>query len=212
MSLSKTALPVIAMALGAIATFAFLPSSTAQQPGPSGPARIGIANPAKVFNDMAETRDLKSRLENERKTLEETEKSKRGRLQQLQDDLRLLRADSPQFADKQRELRQAAVEFQVWGQMMQAEVQQNQKMQMRLLYDKILAATTVVASAKGYDLVIADQRPEIPENLDQINVDQLRVLINSRNVLFATPGVDLTADVTVEVDRAYRAAAPVAPR
>ena len=58
--------------------------------------------------------------------------------------------------------------------------------------------------AKGVDLVIADQRPDFPENLDSVNVDQLRGLINSRNVLFFKPQIDISADVFQSVEREVR--------
>lgn len=175
------------------------------QPSPvMGPARIAIANPARIFNDMAETQDLKQALERQRVQLEETERQKRQALQALQERRSLFRPDSPQFADVSRELAQAAIEFEVWGRMTQADIQRNQREQMRRLFDKIQAATARVAAERGFDLVLAEQRPEIPESLDQLTVDQLRVLINGRNVLFATPQVDISADVTALLDREYR--------
>lgn len=175
------------------------------QPAPvMGPARIAIANPARIFNDMAETQDLKQRLEQERVRLEETERQKRQAIQALQERRALLRPDSPQFADVNRELAQAAIEFEVWGRLTQADIQRNQREQMRRLFDKIQAATARVAAERGFDLVLADQRPDIPESLEQLTVDQLRALINQRNVLFATPSVDISGEVTALLDREYR--------
>ena len=97
----------------------------------------------------------------------------------------------------------AAVDYEVWGRMIQAEVQQDQKRQLLSIFNRITNAVSEVATAKGIDLVITDQRPEIPENLDAVNVDQLRALINSRNVLFYKPQIDISADVVAALNAKY---------
>ena len=76
---------------------------------------------------------------------------------------------------------------------------------MKNLFDKIVAATTAVAQQKGLDLVLADQRPDLPENLGQISVDQLRAILNGRNVLFSSEKVDVTQAVIAELDAKYKA-------
>lgn len=196
---------MVLVACAAVAVGVGFGSRLVAQPAPvMGPARIAIANPARIFNDMAETQDLKQRLEQERVRLEETERQKRQAIQALQERRALLRPDSPQFADVNRELAQAAIEFEVWGRLTQADIQRNQREQMRRLFDKIQAATARVAAERGFDLVLADQRPDIPESLEQLTVDQLRALINQRNVLFATPSVDISGEVTALLDREYR--------
>ncbi|MFN4243128.1 MAG: OmpH family outer membrane protein [Tepidisphaerales bacterium] len=201
----KRAVTMVLVACAAVAVGVGFGSRLVAQPAPvMGPARIAIANPARIFNDMAETQDLKQRLEQERVRLEETERQKRQAIQALQERRALLRPDSPQFADVNRELAQAAIEFEVWGRLTQADIQRNQREQMRRLFDKIQAATARVAAERGFDLVLADQRPDIPESLEQLTVDQLRALINQRNVLFATPSVDISGEVTALLDREYR--------
>lgn len=211
---AAVAIPVAVLAAGLAVTSGPAAAPVSAQAASATPTKIAIVNPAKVFNDMQETKDLKTKLENERRSLEQAEQARRQRLQELQDQRNLLKPDAPQFAEKNRELQQAVVEFQVWGQMTKADVERNQKQQMKALYDKIVAATAQVAMTKGYDLVLADQRPEIPDVLDNVPMDQLRLLINGRNVLFASAGVDLTADVTAALDAQYRTQNPgaVAPK
>lgn len=204
MNISKRFIPVTLLALGVVGVIATVNPTSAQPAAAPAPARVAIANPARIFNEMQETKDLKVKIENERKLLEDTERGKRAKLQQLQDELRLLNTTSPQYADKSRELTQAAIEFRSWGEITQQELQRTQRNQMKALFDKIQVATATVASAKGYDLVLADQRPDIPDNLEQLTVDQLRVLINQRNVLFANVSVDISADVIVQLDSDFK--------
>jgi Skp family chaperone for outer membrane proteins len=88
---------------------------------------------------------------------------------------------------------------------------------MKALFDKIVNATSKVAQQKGIDLVFADQRPDLPDNLGNISVDQLRAILNGRNVLFANNKVDISQDVVAVLDAEYKAsggsgsAAPAPP-
>jgi Skp family chaperone for outer membrane proteins len=171
----------------------------------TGNVKIAIANPAKIFNDIQETKDLKAKMESERKTLEATELEKRQKLKDLQTQRDTLKPDSPQYGELNKQLVQASIDFEVWGRIQQAEIQRMQKQQMKSLFDRITAGVAQVATQRQLDLVIAEQRPEFPDNLDQLNVDQLRALINQRNVLFSSPVVDISSEVIAAMDAAYKA-------
>jgi Skp family chaperone for outer membrane proteins len=73
------------------------------------------------------------------------------------------------------------------------------------LYNKITASITEVATQKGIDLVIAEQAIQLPENLDQLNVEQVKDLITRRNILYATSTIDLSNDVITAMDGKYKA-------
>ena len=62
-----------------------------------------------------------------------------------------------------------------------------------------------------YDLVITDQHPDLPDDMDKLTLDQLRTLINSRNVLYAGEKVDISNDVLAVLDARYRAGAKAQP-
>jgi outer membrane protein len=168
-------------------------------------AKVAIANPARIFNEIQETKDLKAKMESDRKTLEATELEKRTQLRDLTAQRDALKPDSQAYAELNQKLLQASIEFEVWGRMQQAEVQRRQKQQMVALFNKITAAVAKVATQQGIDLVIAEQRPEIPDNLDPVDINVLRNLINQRNVLFNTPAVDLSDKVIATMDADYKA-------
>jgi len=166
--------------------------------------KIAIANPARIFNEMQETKDLKVKLENDRKSLEAQEREKREKIKALQDERDQLKSDTPQYAERNKALLSAAIEFKTWGEIMQADVQRTQKIQMKSLFEKIQAATAEVAKEKGISLVIAEQKPDVPDNLEQITVDQLRLVITQRNVLFAEEATDISNEVIALVDAKYK--------
>jgi len=196
----RTALPAIVAMLGLISFAAAAPA-----PGQSTSAtKIAIANPARIFNEIQETKDLKQLIETKTKNLEQDRFAREQKLKDLKALRDQLKPDAPQYADRDRELRQAAIEYDTWMKMNQAEMQFEQKRQMLLIFNKITTAVQEVATAKGIDVVIAEQKPEFPPNLDQINADQLRVLINSQNVLFNSPQVDISTDVITSMDAKYK--------
>lgn len=175
--------------------------------------RVGLVNPARVFSDMQETKDLKQKLEQDRATLENEVKNRQQKVKDLQAARDLLKSDSPQYAQADADFMKNAIEFDTWSKVTQAQLQGQQKQQMKALFDKIVAAVTTVATARGLDIVIADQRPDLPENLGNITVEQLRAILNSRNVLFNNTKVDISPDVIAELDKNYKAGggAPPAP-
>jgi Skp family chaperone for outer membrane proteins len=172
---------------------------------PASAQKIATANAAKVFNEMQEKKDLTAKMENERKTIEAQDLEKKQHLKDLQAARDAIKSDAPGYEKVNQDLFQAAIEYQTWAQITQANVQRNQKLQMVNLFNKITAAIAEVATQKGIDLVIAEQRPELPDNLDQFNVEQVRALINSRNILYSTATVDISNDVINAMDAKYKA-------
>ena len=167
------------------------------------PAKIAIANPAKIFAELKETADLRKAMEAKEDQVKKMQFEKQQKIKDLQAKRDNFKSDSQSFAEANRDLMAAAVDYEVWGRMTQAEVQGEQKRQLLSIFNRITTTVSEVATQKGIDLVITDQRPEIPENLDQVNVDQLRAMINSRNVLFFKPQVDISADVVAALNAKY---------
>jgi Skp family chaperone for outer membrane proteins len=167
--------------------------------------RIAIANTAKILNDLQETKDLNQKIANDLKALDAERVAKQQKVTDLQAQRDQLKPDAPMWADKNKEWLQARIDFEIWAQLQQVNLQTQQKMQMRALFDKITQTVAEVAVSKNIDLVIAEQRVEIPDNLEQLNPDQLKAIIGQRNVLFAnSTSVDITNDVITAMDAKYK--------
>jgi len=167
--------------------------------------KIGIVNPARVFGEMQETKDLKAKLESDRQNLEKEVNARQQKVKDLQAARDLLKPDSPQYQDADQKFMSEAIQYDTWQKITQAQLQGQQKQQMKTLFDKIVSATTEVATAQSIDLVFADQRPEMPDNLTQISVEQLRAMLNGRNILYSGNNVDLSAAVIAALDAKYKA-------
>lgn len=191
-------------ALTMLTTVGLINLTHADQAAPEAPAKLALASPSKIFKDLLETQDLQAKLKEEGNQLLTTQQQKKTKLDDMKAAIVALKPDSPQFADKRREFIQAQAEFQAWGQIAQAEMQARQKSQIKALFDKIQVATAQLAQQKGYDLVLSDARQDIPENLEAITVEQLQGLIQSRNVLFASPRIDISEQVIALLDTQYK--------
>jgi len=156
--------------------------------------KIAVANAGKIFGEIKEKKDWEQKMLADQKTLQDTA---------FQDNLR---TDSPQYAEKDKELQTAKIDLEVWAQIQQAESQRTNKLQTKALFDKIVNAVASVATAKGVDLVIADQHPELPDNfMEQATLEQVRATLGQRNVLYSSPQVDITQDVITQMDANYAA-------
>jgi Skp family chaperone for outer membrane proteins len=95
MTFVRTALLRSALTLSAFAavtTAAARPAAAQVQAS----VRIAVVNPAKVFNDMAETRALQGRMADEQKRFEADSKARATKLEEMKKGLGDLKPDSPQ--------------------------------------------------------------------------------------------------------------------
>jgi outer membrane protein len=177
--------------------------------------RIAVVKTGRVFLEMRETQELRASLESEGNRLKNEEKQKRDAIQSLQNERNQLKPDSPKWDELNNRLMDQTLEFQLWVQQTKARAERSQKRQVKALFDQIQQAVEAVAQREGYDLILADQHPELPDNLDQVNIDQVRALLNSRTILFAANRIDVSDAVLKELDARFKSrggsAAPAAP-
>jgi Skp family chaperone for outer membrane proteins len=176
-------------------------------PVQTGPTRVAIANPSKIFNDMQETKGLREKLEVRRKELLNKEEQMRAAIKAKADELAQINPKHPRHEEVLEDLDNLNAQLQAWGVATKASVERQQKKMVKDLYDKIETAVGEVAQANGIDLVIADGRQEIA-NLDQVPAEELRRVLNTRNVLFSTKGVDITEKVITLLDAKYAPKGP----
>ena len=189
----------IAVAFSAVAALAVAALPAAAQE----PPRIATVNPAKVFSEMQETKDLKQKMEADRKTITDEGQRKGAEVEDAKKRPALFNEGTDDFNKANKEYLEKVIAAQAWQELIKQDLQRQQKSQMKSLFEKIEAATKEVATAKKIDLVLVDQKTEFPD-LDSINVDQLRGIINQRTVLFNNGRFDITNDVLAAVDAKYK--------
>jgi Skp family chaperone for outer membrane proteins len=190
--------PLLALAFSALAAvFAATPATAQDAP------RIATVNPAKVFSEMQETKDLKQKMEADRKTITDEGQRRGQEVEDAKKKRALFNEGTDDFNKANKEYLEKVIAAQAWQELIKQDLQRQQKSQMKNLFEKIEAATKEVATARKIDLVFVDQKSDWPD-LDSINVDQLRGLINQRNVLFNDGRFDITNEVLAAVDAKYK--------
>ena len=192
MKFSPAAIALSALMLAAVPAFA--------------QTKIAVANPIKILNELAETKDINKAMEGEQATFKAQAGDRDQKLKDLQAQRDQLKPDAPQWADLNKQLVQQRADAQAWAQSTQQELQRKFRDQAKRMNDKITAAIKDVAKAKGIDLVVADQKPEINDaQMEQMNPQQVMQILFGRNVLFAADSLDLTQETIAKLDAAYKA-------
>ena len=196
--LSRRSLYTVAVALLAMALPARL--STAQ-----GNPQIATVNVGKIFNEMQETKDYKQKMESDRQAVQAEAKRRNDEIDEAKKARSLFNEGTEEFNKKNKDVIEKTLAAQVWQQLYQLELARQQKAQFRSLFEKIEEATKQVAEAKKLDLVIVDQKAELPLDLEQVDIKTLLNLMGQRNVLYTNGKFDITNEVLAKVDQNYKA-------
>jgi Skp family chaperone for outer membrane proteins len=167
------------------------------------PVKIAIADPGKIFQNIAETKDILAKIEADGKQLASVNKDKQDKINAMKQALTILDPKSPQYADQNEQLLKASIEYEVWARQTDAELQRKRKVQIKGLFDEITEAIAKVAKDKNINLVITDQRPEIPDDLNTIDLKTLQALISQRTVLYSDQSRDISSDVITLLDKQW---------
>jgi len=197
----------------ALAVGLLIRTALAADAGSSGSPSIAIANIQKIVDSIHESQDIRSQADLDTKALKDQAVEKENNLKAMQAALGYLKSDSDQYADQQQKLVKASIEYKVWVQEEQLDLDRTQKTKMKALFDEIQDAIAQVAQKDGISLVIADQRPQIPDNLEDVTIQELQARISQRTVLFSDQSRDISGEVITLLDKNYAAktAAPAAP-
>ena len=182
-------------------------AAPARAADPSGGTVIGIASMDKIAQSIKEYQDLISQLDLEKKSIDQTALDKQNELKSMQQALTYLKSDSPQYATKQDELLKKSIEYDAWAKETQLDFDRKRKVKIKDLFVEIQDAIATVAQKDGINLVINDQRPKIPDNLDSVDVNQLQQLIGARTVLYSDQSRDISGEVVTLLDKNFAAKA-----
>ncbi|HEX8913580.1 MAG TPA: OmpH family outer membrane protein [Humisphaera sp.] len=215
-----TARSLLAIALsvtGGAAALLGTPAPAAAQA--AAPVRIAVVNPAKVFTVMDEKKALQATNDEEQKKLETEGKVKVAAIQAIKTGREQYKPGSPQYEDATKDLLAETAKYKVWAETERLKAEFNQKQQTKVLFDKIQQAIQEVAQRDGIDLVIADSSDRLPDDLEKVDVNALRQMILSKQVLFVSQkqGLDITDAVVLQLNAKFkqgggRAPAPAQPK
>lgn len=131
--------------------------------------------------------------------------SKNDQLQKLRADMDLLAPGSSARQAKEKELRAALVEAQVWQQVSQAEEQATRSREFLALYEAANQAVAAVAKDRGVDIVLtAGQLPDLAQ-LARADAQQIAAILQNRKVLYNAQSADITQSVLARMNADFDA-------
>ena len=193
----------------ALAAFGLLlPSATLKA---QEAVKVGVCNPAKVFESMDERKVIEDKMKSDRDKAQAEVARKKQEVEDLQRQRNELRPESSIFQEKTNQMMEKAVQFEVWARLKQAEMDRTEKEQIKTLYEKIRDVCKEVATEKKLDLILAERKPELPANMEKYTADQIRQIISANDVLYANEKADITQEVILRINKKYAATGGIAP-
>jgi len=170
---------------------------------PDGGTRVAVVNIPKVSEQYKKTSDLEAQFDGVRRRLSEQRDGLRNRIDVLTRSLKEeLRPNTDEFRARQKELAVAQAELEWFMDTESKRVELGLSNSLREIFDDILRTVSVVAEARGYDIVLAsDQLPEEPAE----SATQVRQQILLQKVLYWNPRVDITEEIISRLNADYDA-------
>lgn len=192
----------LAMTVLALFTLALVGHPAVAQDVP----KIASVNLVKVFGEMQETKDLQQKMDADRKALEDELQKRTKEVNEIKQQRGYLQEGSDEANKKNQELIKKTVELNTWRELINQDQLRQRKMQFKTLFEKIEIAAKEIAEQRKIDIVIVEHRPDFPAGdvMEQLNLEQVRGLINQRTVLFNNGRFDITADVVANLDAKYK--------
>ncbi len=185
------------------AATAVLMMSLGQTSGASGSAKTAVVNVAVVSEKYQRTKDLETQFDQRRQAFNQQRDQIKQRIERTQQSLQEeFKPGTPEYDERLKQLALLEAEMKFFVEAEGQKIEQGLAGSLRSIYNDIVAAIKEVADAKGIDVVLAaDQVPAEPP----INTQQARQQIVLQKVLYWTPKVDLTEEVSARLNERYKA-------
>jgi Skp family chaperone for outer membrane proteins len=171
--------------------------------GPAPVPKIAIVNPVMIFSQLKEVKALQDEMTKDMAAVNNELKTKQDALQQLRAQLNNIKPDSPQYQAASDDFTKQTIELEVWQKVKGMELSRKRNNAIKQVFDKITQAVGEYAQEKGYDIVLAQKQPTVPDNVSTIPTEQLQQLLIERNMLYVKSGgaiPDITQAIITKID------------
>ncbi len=169
--------------------------------------KVGVVNPAKILNEIKETKAAQDAFLAKQKTLNDQAAAKKAEVEAKLKDIATskgtLKPESQQFADLSKQELQLATELQIWAKLAEIDLVRDFRNQAQGIGEKIKGAIQNVAKAKGLDLVLADQADPQPAELDRVPPQNLLPVLLNKAVFYRADNLDITQEVIALLDKGF---------
>jgi Skp family chaperone for outer membrane proteins len=186
-----------------------------QPTAPARPPKIAVINPFMIFDQLPEKKDMDATIATEYNKDNVDLAAQADKIKRLTAELQNIRPNHPQYADQVAKIDQAKLELEMAQKMAQIKLERRRKAGFIQIYSEIEEAVAAVAQQQQIDLVITDNRRDIPTtDLNNLTYNAVTQFYSERSVLFATKTVDITDLVLArlaQMNAAQKNAAPPRP-
>ncbi len=165
--------------------------------------KIAVVNPAKILQEMKETKDSNTAFAAEQKAIQEQAKERQAKQLELENQKNQVKPDAPQWAELNKQVVQMRTENEVWLKQADQELTRKFRGEAKRISGKIKDAIAEVAKAKGIELVVSTQSDLQDAEIDRIPLPQLMPALLSRGVFYSADSLDITQEVLAKLDAGY---------
>jgi Skp family chaperone for outer membrane proteins len=201
---NNLSLMIMVLALGVIAGYQAL----AQRGAAISPPIIATVRIETLFDGLHQRAEAKTMIS----ALEEEIIAKQGQRQEIINELEIELEDVV-AANRREELTDKIamerMKHQFWAQEARMVLEVEKALRLQELYKSVKDAIADLAEAEGYDIVMLnDSGDELPFDRESRMPAQIQILqqIATRKMLYLSPATDVTEDLIVRMNNAFRAA------
>ncbi|MCL4210652.1 MAG: OmpH family outer membrane protein [Phycisphaeraceae bacterium] len=197
---SAVVIAALSLAAGTMVTGAL--TSPAAPQSQATDQRIVSVNLTRLLNDLEETAAIRTRLNTLAADMRKEQESRQSEIQQMRDELDALPAGSDRTRGLQEQLLIKAADFKSWMEVKSNLRNLEESIEYMRMYDKVLKAVKELAEAQGYEYVLLD---DTDIRIQPGTPDEVIPQMFTRRMLFASGKRDITGEVLVRMNNAFRA-------
>ena len=191
------------LAIAAVLVSVWAGLAMGQAAATAKPTAVAVIDLQQVMSQVKEAQALQAEAQARGQDIQAEEERRRQEIQQLSGELDLFPPGSEQWEQKEQEVRKKLIELEVWLEHTRQQAQREQARQIAQLYQKAADTAGAVAADNGFDMVI--QEGALPEQLDNLNRQQLSNVLSNRKVIWARDGMEITQQVITRMDNQFQA-------
>ena len=165
------------------------------------PTAIAVVDVQKVLNNLAEKNSIEADITRRTEQLQRETNDRAKEIRELEQDLSILGPSSEAFRQTDEKRQEKTISLEVWQRLKVQELEREKAIQTELLYRKVGQAVERLAQKQGYDLVLYKDETEPVRGKTQ---QQVGVIINMRKVLYASPELDVTDQITQTLNNEFK--------
>jgi Skp family chaperone for outer membrane proteins len=188
-------LMIIAVVMALMLTFGYEMGSARDKS--ITPARIGVVNIRRVFENNKKNAQWQKQMEQQRDSMVEHMEKMAKDIEAAKADMATRKKGSKDYQNLMQEVMEKRAQLEARKKFYEQDLVQKEKNWNEQMYQQILAKIKDHAQKRGLDMVLAKEELTFPTQ----DVQDLLLTIRTTKVLYSSDMVDITNDVLAAIDR-----------